>query len=170
MANDASLQKYEVTVEMLIRNLILIFSALLTWLELLRETGLQQGVFVARYAIAAGVITLIVRKLSLPLMMIRGVNLLTVSTVMAALSAITDLFFLFVHHIFFNGIVLNITPARLYCIQPTSLFGTSENPGDVTFGHSSATKFWSKLRSVYAVAVAPRIRQHGSAATNSACC
>ena len=149
MANAASLKEYEVSVDLLISNLILMFSALLTLLELLREADFQQGVFAARYAIASGIVTLLVRKLPLPLM-VRGVILLTVPTVMAAVSAITDPFFLFVHHIFFilivaaslyfhaellltYGIVLNITLASLYFIQPTSLFGTAENPGDVYF-------------------------------------
>ena len=149
MANAASLEEYEVSVDLLIGNLILMFSALLTLLELLREPDFQQGVFVARYAIASGIITLLIRKLPLPLM-VRGVILLTIPTVMAATSAITDPFFLFVHHIFFilivaaslyfdakllltYGIVLNITLAILYAVQPTSLFGTSENPGDIYF-------------------------------------
>ena len=149
MANAASLKEYEVSVDLLISNLILMFSALLTLLELLREADFQQGVFAARYAIASGIVTLLVRKLPLPLM-VRGVILLMVPTVMAAVSAITDPFFLFVHHIFFilivaaslyfhaellltYGIVLNITLASLYFIQPTSLFGTAENPGDVYF-------------------------------------
>ena len=149
MANAASLQEYEVAIDTLISNLILIFSALLTLLELFREADFQQGVIAARYAIASGLVTLIVRKLPLPLMA-RGVILLTIPTVMAATSAITDPFFLFVHHIFFilvvaaslyfdakllltYGIVLNLTLAILYAVQPTSLFGGSENPGDVYF-------------------------------------
>ncbi len=149
MANAASLQEYEVSVDVLISNLILMFSALLTLLELLREADILQGVIAARYAIASGIVTLIVRKLPIPLM-IRGLILLTVPTVMAAISAITDPFFLFVHHIFFMlivaaslyfdanlllayGVILNLTLATLYSVQPTSLFGASENPGDVYF-------------------------------------
>lgn len=149
MAGAGSLQEYEIAVDRLIGNLILMFAALLTLLELLRESSFLQGLFVARYAIATGIATLLVRNMALPLMH-RGVILLTIPTILAAVSAVTDPFFVFVHHIFFIliiaaslyfhaqmllafGVILNVILLALYFFQPTGLFGSSENPGDIFF-------------------------------------
>ena len=144
-----TLHEYEIAVDKLIGNFIFTFSLLLVLLELLREPTLTGGFFASRYAIGAAVAVFLLKILQMPLS-VRGVLFASLPTVMAAVSAVTDPFFVFVHYIFLAlvvmvsvyfhagmlvayGVFLNIVILLLYFFHPVGLFGSSENPGDIYF-------------------------------------
>ena len=150
MAGANSLQEYEVMVDKMVGKLVVSFTLLITVLEFVREATFTSGFFSARYAITAGMLTLLIRRLPTIPLTYRGILQITLPTVLAAISSVTDPFFLFVHYIFFAlivavsmyfhagmlltySIILNIVMLILYISHPTGLFGNNENPGDVYF-------------------------------------
>lgn len=149
ISGAASLEEYEIAVDELIGNFVFLFALLLTLLELLRESSLFSGIFAARYAIGSAAAVIVVKNLRLPLT-VRGVLLAAIPTLLAAMSAVTDPFFVFVHHIFLAliimvsvyfhsgmlftyGIFLNLVIIGLYFFHPVGLFGNDEHPGDIYF-------------------------------------
>lgn len=149
MAGANSLQEYEVMVDRLLGNLVIVFTLLITLLEFLREPTLEKGLVAARIPFTVGTLTILIKNLPIPLTY-RGVIMVSVPTVLAAVSAVTDPFFLYVHYIFFAlivgvsmyfhagmllsyGVLLNIVMMVVYVFYPTGLFGGNENPGDVYF-------------------------------------
>lgn len=149
IAGATSLTEYEIAVDELIGNFVFLFALLLTLLELLREASLSSGVFAARYAIGSAAAVVLLKNLRLPVS-VRGVLLAAIPTLLAAMSAVTDPFFVFVHHIFLAliimvsvyfhsgmlfayGIFLNLVIIGLYFFHPVGLFGSNEHPGDIYF-------------------------------------
>lgn len=149
IAGTSSLEEYEIAVDTLIGNFVFMFAILLTLLELFREPTLLAGFFTARYAIGSAAAVLLLKNVSLPLS-VRGVLFASIPTLLAAMSAVTDPYFVFVHHIFLAlvivvsiyfhsgmllsyGIFLNFIIFLLYIFHPAGLFGDNEHPGDIYF-------------------------------------
>ena len=149
IAGASSLEEYEIAVDALMGNFVLMFALLLAGLELLRESTLISGLFVARYAIGSAAAVLLLKNIKLSLR-VRGVLFAAIPTLLAAMSAVTDPFFVFVHHIFLAlvvvvsiyfdsgmllsySIILNGVLLVLYLFHPVGLFGDKEHPGDIYF-------------------------------------